>query len=568
MATNKKVLLIVTAMLILLSLIEAINVSINFRDFGAKYTQEKAESIAEAVRDGLTSHMVNGTMDKRNLFLDNMMHNQDVEALRVVRSEAVIALFGEGQTVFEQYTPIEKQVLRSGKPYSVIDEDTSHAMLKMTIPYIASKYATPNCLQCHTNANEGDVLGVISMDIDIGQTRQDAIYVILRIISVNIFFLFIIIFVTNYVIRPYVKLFADLEDGITKAYHGDFSYHVKTELDEESGGTVATRLNELSDIFRFKRTIELDENKEIIYGRLVELLKSHFKVQSFVLIESNNFKREKHIVFESGVEMLPEGIRNEDPKTCRAIRTGNITMSSDFPNICEACASSQSGFICLPFSINDEFSLVLHIRTHTEKELDRVKGIIPIISNYFELAQPVIESKILMHILHESSLKDGLTGLYNRRFMDQFMGDVVNNDSAQFAAMLIDIDYFKSVNDEYGHDVGDKIIKGLSQLLLTNIKGSDYAIRYGGEEFLILLFDVNMDDALRIAQILRTKFESKKFKAGDELISKTLSVGIALYPEQGSTPWEIIKYADTALYKAKNSGRNQVVAYQGNLSEE
>ncbi|MDD2698697.1 MAG: GGDEF domain-containing protein [Arcobacteraceae bacterium] len=566
MNTNKKVMLIVVVMLGALSFSTIFNVWINFRDFGKMTATDKAHSIAESVRDGLTAHMVLGTMEKRDLFLENMKKHQNVDTLRVIRSQKLIEEFGVGTTDIYKYDDIEKNVLQTGKSETVIKETPTEVILRVTIPYIATKYGNPNCLTCHIANQEGDVLGAITMEMNINDLRQLGIEAIAKTVAILILFLIIAVLVARHYIKPYVKLFDDLEDGISRAYRGDFSYHVETSLSNEAG-KVARRLNDLSEIFRFKKTIELDDSKGQIYERISYILSNTFEIKSFALFE-NHTETNKRVVVESSEDLKHSPIFDETNLTkCRANRTGLVVNSLEFHKICKTCYMEKREYLCLPFSISPEYSLTLLLYANNKEELLKYKEMVPIISNYFELAEPVLEAKFLMHKLEERSLKDGLTGLYNRRFLDQFV-EVNLPEDKDFSVMMIDIDFFKQVNDTYGHDVGDTVIKELSAVLQNNIKGSDLAIRYGGEEFLVIVFNSNYEIIEKIATSIKVEFSKKSFKANDKVFNKTLSIGIALYPEDAQRVWQAIKFADVALYQAKETGRNKIVRFENKMYTE
>jgi two-component system cell cycle response regulator len=566
MNTNKKVMLIVILMLGALSISTILNVWINFRDFGKKTATDKAHSIAESVRDGLTAHMVTGTMDKRDLFLENMKMHQNVDTLRVIRSQKLIEEFGAGTTDIYKYDDIEKNVLQTGKAQSTIKETSTEVILRVTIPYIATKYENPNCLNCHIVNKEGDVLGAITMEMNINDLRQLGMEAIAKTVAILILFFIIAIIVTRHYIKPYMKLFDDLEDGISRAYKGDFSYHVETSLSNEAG-KVAKRLNDLSEIFRFKKTIELDDSREVIYERISYILKNTFEIKSFALFENHSDTNKRKVV-EHSDDLIHSPIFDEtNLAKCRAHRTGLVVNSLEFHQICKTCYMEKREYLCLPFNISSEYSLTLLIYANNKEELLKYKEMVPIISNYFELAEPVLEAKFLMHKLEERSLKDGLTGLYNRRFLDQFV-EVNLTEDREFSVMMIDIDFFKQVNDTYGHDVGDTVIKELSGVLQNNIKGSDLAIRYGGEEFLVIIFSANFSVVEKIATSIKVEFSKKSFKANDKVFSKTLSIGIALYPEDAQRVWQAIKFADVALYQAKETGRNKIVRFENKMYTE
>jgi diguanylate cyclase (GGDEF)-like protein len=199
-----------------------------------------------------------------------------------------------------------------------------------------------------------------------------------------------------------------------------------------------------------------------------------------------------------------------------------------------------------------------------EEDLARLKELLPKIEGFLNEATSVIESKKLNEILRESSLRDAMTGLYNRRFMDEYlsknMPQVLKNKDT-VALLMIDMDHFKMVNDTYGHDVGDVIIKKLSKTITENIKESDLAVRYGGEEFLVLLHGVDEPEAIEIAERLRLKVADMKVKAGNEILQKTISIGVSMFPSDTDSVWKCIKFADIALYRAKESGRNRVIRF-------
>ena len=567
MSTNNKVLTIVISMLLAVSLISIIVFIYNFKDFSIKITTEKAISIAQNVRDGLTAHMVNGTMDKRDLFLNNIAQNQNIENFHLLRAPSVVKQYGVGLYGETRSSSMEEDVVKTAQIQSKLLETVDYAVLKISIPYIASQDNTPNCMSCH-DAKEGEVLGVISMDLEISSTRLEGVFIASKILLILVLILIISIVVANYYIRPYVKLFDDLENGISQAYRGDFSYQVTTTLTNEAG-KVAQRLNELSEIYKFKKTIELDQNKEVIYRRIVHIIQTKFDIKKFILFEISNKNKSRTVIFDT-IDLANEAL-DQNANLCRAFRTNSTVFSSDFDDICLNCKQKTSEYICLNFKIDDDFSLVLNIQSSSKDEIVRIKDDIPVLNNYFQMAKPVIESKILMDILKDTTLRDPMTTLYNRRFLNELLDSNIPSrvkENCIHSVLMIDIDFFKKVNDTYGHDIGDEVIKRLALIMKNSIRDSDMPVRYGGEEFLILLLNSTLEKTNDIAQTIRKNFESESFMSGGEAFKKTLSVGIANYPNDGDSLWKIIKYADEALYEAKNSGRNKVVQFQSNMHKD
>jgi diguanylate cyclase len=156
--------------------------------------------------------------------------------------------------------------------------------------------------------------------------------------------------------------------------------------------------------------------------------------------------------------------------------------------------------------------------------------------------------------LHEQANRDPLTGLYNRRYLDSTL-----------ERELIDIDHFKQINDTYGHQAGDEVLKQLAALLTEQARAADVPCRFGGEEFLLLLPNMPQNVALERAEQWRNAFAATTIAFGEFRMQVTLSFGIATYPGHGISAAELIRCADHALYRAKKEGRNRVVVFDADI---
>ena len=582
-----------------------VSTTVNFRDYGLKHAQEKAELTAEVLKTGLTSHMVNGMMDQREFFLNEIENLHNISELWVARSPTVINQYGEG---FNNETPrdaIDKEVLIEGKKKSITTETPSKSFMRVTIPFVASEYGNPNCMQCH-NAKEGEVLGVVSMVMDTTDIRSSSIKTILYTVGITTFVIIFVFIVINRFIKPYVSIFYSIKKVMHKTYMGDYSARVKVYKNQESA-SVAKLLNEmleklqttfeeldkkvyifiknknyvkdsdplknindtierLSDIYKFKQTIENDKDLNDIYKRIAYILREKFNLKDFTITEIDVANKIKKIVYTE--TKCHCGILDNE---CRADRIHSSVDSSIFHGSCEVYDNEGSEYICTPYSISNDLSLVLSIVTTTKDETDRVRGIMSDIEDYITTARPAIVSKKLMEILNTMARVDQLTGMYNRKFLDEFVDVSIPQAlraKTSYAVLMIDIDYFKMINDTYGHDVGDEAIRIVSKVIKEQIRKSDIPIRYGGEEFIALLYNCDRENVLKIAEAIRVEFSKKKIQGNAEVFSKTLSVGCSMFPEHSDSIWKCIKFADISLYKAKQGGRNQVVMFEPEMLEE
>ena len=159
------------------------------------------------------------------------------------------------------------------------------------------------------------------------------------------------------------------------------------------------------------------------------------------------------------------------------------------------------------------------------------------------------------------AVTDTLTGLFVRRYFLELASEELaraKRHGLSCAFLMADLDHFKSKNDTYGHLVGDVVLREVSQLLRTNLRGIDLIARYGGEELMLLLIETGPEQALPIAERLRQLVEVHPIRAYDETLTQTVSIGVACYPEDGGELQELVDCADQALYAAKRSGRNRV----------
>ncbi|MEA3371217.1 MAG: diguanylate cyclase [Campylobacterota bacterium] len=187
---------------------------------------------------------------------------------------------------------------------------------------------------------------------------------------------------------------------------------------------------------------------------------------------------------------------------------------------------------------------------------------------FIVLSRNISDRKELETELIHLSRHDALTGLYNRRVLeDRLTKDIqrASRYSVPLSICMLDIDHFKGVNDTYGHQVGDRVLKRLAKLLEELLRTTDYTARYGGEEFLVVLPDTDLSSAKEFAKRLRIKVEEMQIELENaEPFQITVSIGVSTFGKEASSLDKIIDLADSAMYLAKRSGRNRVISFDSN----
>lgn len=209
--------------------------------------------------------------------------------------------------------------------------------------------------------------------------------------------------------------------------------------------------------------------------------------------------------------------------------------------------------------VRDEKGEPLHIQSVLRDITSRKKDEETLKKANRKLKRQIVEIESLQAKLQEQATRDALTGIYNRRYLEETM-------TREFAAaeragvpvtlVMMDIDGFKGFNDTYGHDAGDHLLKKLGESLQSEIRRSDVACRFGGEEFVIVMPGAPIEKGLERAEQLRTVFETGNYEYMGVKLNATLSLGVASYPKHGETWEQVLHAADRALYAAKDAGKN------------
>jgi len=602
MKFKNKVLVFVAILLLVPFFFTTLIIALNFKEFHIENEVKKATAIANTIQSGLTAHMVNGIMDKREFFLKDIANTKNIDRLWIVRSQEVIKQYGKGLLQENIKDKIDKQVLETGKPvYKVVEGENEKVMLRATIPYKAELYGSANCMSCH-NVKVDSVLGIVSMEFDITDGKYNAIYVIGKIFLTTIALILMFFFIANRMLKKYFKLAKQAEESLEKTYQGDFSYKIEKAFDikelnrsidlynklldymeviiklfnessqlpsrynfkSSNWKDIIKTLNLLSKVNRFKKVVELDKTISQVYERILFIVKEVMKSDKIIIFRSNN--QEFEMIYSYNDSSICQPVSVSDQTDCRAYRTSTEVSSVQFPKTCQYYCGDSKYHLCLPYRITDKYTLVISLLTDNEDEAKFFQSKKNELSLYIESVRSSIESHVLMQQLVEKSLHDGLTGVYNRKFLEDFVERVTyqsDRRAISYGVLMIDIDHFKQVNDTYGHDIGDKFIQLVAKTVKSIIRKADTISRYGGEEFVVLLYECDIENARKIAEKIRIKFSQSSIYNGKEHIKRTISIGVSYFSKDSKIGLrDVIKEADMALYEAKNRGRDQVVVYK------
>ncbi|MBF0379395.1 MAG: diguanylate cyclase [Magnetococcales bacterium] len=587
---------------------------VSFRYFSLSTAKDHVRSAAEIVRVSLTEAMINGVIKQRLQFLERLSEVDGLLVARVIRGPHVVAQFGEGFEGEQVANSFEREVLTTGKAIFNMVEGESGPTFQGTIPFVATNVGTPNCLACHKVIN-GTVLGAITIHLSMSRLKEEAL------ITISIMFVIVLVFASFFTyffrmqISPVVQTAQGVSDVVAKAKDGDFSGRIDYRGSDEMG-VIARDLNQLMEhlqnnlgnishdvsrlmryelkgntnlittttemvetlleVSQFKQAVEEDQTIQEVYTRIGYMLMENFGIKNFSIYEVSNDKEYiKPVMVDGDVDgdcrwCNPEVLHQAD--SCRAQRTGHIIDSIENEFICSKFMHDEPvdepvGHLCIPTFHSGIVGSIIQIvipRQHGHL----YQKLMPFIRVFLRESASTVETKRLLDTLRETTLRDALTGLHNRRFLEEYLETLLattKRKEQRLSFLVMDLDHFKEVNDTYGHDVGDLVLKSLGSLFTAQVRNSDLVIRFGGEEFLVILQESEDYSGRQLAEKIRQAVEKLAIQIPGEVLRKTISIGVAGYPSDGEDLWDVIKAADLALYEAKRKGRNRVEVYSSNL---
>jgi diguanylate cyclase (GGDEF)-like protein/PAS domain S-box-containing protein len=253
---------------------------------------------------------------------------------------------------------------------------------------------------------------------------------------------------------------------------------------------------------------------------------------------------------------------------CWGLRRGREHLVVDAtvgPHCRHLGTDKPSSYLCLPLIAQGQILGLLHLRSEPlgvgpQTLPEPVQKLAESVAEYIALA---LSNLALKNTLLIQAIRDPLTGLFNRRYMEETLERELHRASrygTPVGVLMFDMDEFKIINDAFGHDAGDLVLKAIGDLLAQFFRGEDVACRFGGDEFTIILPESSLADTWQRAEQLREEWKKVKIKyEGNFLRTPTLSIGVAAFPEHGMKPEQLLQVADTAAYTAKSKGKDRVM---------
>lgn len=388
----------------------------------------------------------------------------------------------------------------------------------------------------------------------------------------------ILIFLTGVVTRQIVAPVLQLIHASEQVGRGDFAPALPPMLDNEFGGlsrsfasmtaALHREREDIASLNRFSEAVTQCTSEVEVYDLLLHSLKECFQPKQVVIFQlkpSENF-------LEATDSLVPlpreagawPGI--DEPHNCKAVRTGRSFVVNDV-KLEPLCPSKyllprEGSYYCGPLIAGG--IIIGSVRVEAARNLwtpERRR----LLESYLSGAASALSNLRLLNRMKKQANIDILTGLYNRRFLDDYARKqfaFARRREQPLGVAMLDLDHFKSFNDVYGHEMGDRILRQFAKTVTASMRETNLAARYGGEEFIVILPDTNAKSCLLVAERIRKAVMTMVVPSNSEkpLPQLTVSIGVAAYPDHGQTLEEVIQASDRALYESKRGGRNRVTA--------
>jgi diguanylate cyclase (GGDEF)-like protein len=314
-------------------------------------------------------------------------------------------------------------------------------------------------------------------------------------------------------------------------------------------------------------TLELQKILQTIMEKISDLLQPD--TWSLLMLDEKTQELYFEIAIGAGADKLKdvrlklgEGIAGWVAQTGEHVLVDNVKDDPRFASrFDEVTQTDTKSVVCVPIKGREKILGVIELVNFLGKGSFR-KDDIPILKNLADYAAIALENARYVQRIHELTITDDCTSLYNARHLSFVLDAEIYRSTRygyEFSVIFLDLDHFKLVNDNYGHLVGSKLLWMIGDVVKSHLRMIDYAFRYGGDEFVILLPQTSKENALSVVRRVKDLLNSKVFFAEEGLdIKVTASFGVASFPKDGRSRKEILRMADEAMYLVKNTTRNSI----------
>lgn len=488
--------------------------------------------------------------------------------------------------------------------------------------FLAPDRATAqNCVSCH-NAHPlspkrdfklNDIMGGIEISIPIESAlqaaRRDQLWLVAGGGGISVLVMLLIVWGSRVVVtQPVRELTAQMQkiagasgdiaeepavrrrteqamgEEIRQLWHGFWDMYLSLRLHqqeraadlEQQAGEMQILNQRLIEMQKITQSMQQAISEDEVYRILCHTLQQNLPLEQILILRLNASEDRLETIWTSpkredlGIDSYP--VWNQ-PHKCPVIRSGREYKVQDTSRdlLCASSISNKqvSSYWCVPLVIGGRTIGVVHL---VSRETNRwTEDTCHWIEALVNVAAPMIGHLQHLERAKRRALIDELTGAYNRRFLEETLAKLVVPDDRRrghvLSLLVIDLDHFKKINDTYGHQVGDQVLKTIAQTLHRTLKESDVLARYGGEEFIVVLPRTDTAGAVAVAERLRTAVAGLSLRKLAPVAPErvTISVGVATYPVHATTVAELIHAADEALYQSKSQGRNRVTCAPDSL---
>ncbi len=560
-----------------------------FSSMQSKFLYSKAQLGADIVQESLTSHMHSATTDYQDRLLEQISLVDGVKNAWVVRSNEVVRQYGKGIYPQEPRDDIDRYVIKYGK----IKTDSrfgifSDSVYRISIPYAEKEVEKIDCKSCHDVKTDA-VLGAVSFELDANDIKLFVNSSMIAIVTLAL----IIIAIASYMIvkltSSYRKSLRDISDSLADVSSGSYSkidnvfeqgesyravasvnnlideldYRLHSSLDKisraiKSDISSSNPLIEIErcatliyDIELFRNDIQSLLSVDELYEKLIAMLRVKWDMKDFNILEFNSITKATKL------------IHSEKTLLCD-IYSGCSAKGEPIDSSCcdVACAKMivpDISYVCDSFKISNDFEIIVSVVSDDKNDISKLQRAIRELSQYINSAKLQIYN---LKVTNTTNI-DTLTGLYTRSYLESLAKIIVAQSIKTYipyGVMVVDIDQFSQINNSYNHEVGDEVIKAMARNIQECVGVADIITRYGSDTIAIILYDYELYDIMQVAQNIHESFK-KKIRINRYAISKSVSIGIARFPEQSNSILESIEFAKRALLEVKNRGGNDSLVY-------